>query len=86
MRQFEHALVNIDALLRSGSATLADMVYLIVYLRDSSDFPRISEYCNSHFPDLPAIIVQGAVCRPAWLVEAEGVAITGNNDPAFPLF
>jgi enamine deaminase RidA (YjgF/YER057c/UK114 family) len=84
--QLEHTLGNIEALLRSGSATLADMMYLIVYLRDPTDFMRVNEYLRNHFPDLPVLIVQGAVCRPEWLVEAEGVAITGNNDLALPFF
>jgi hypothetical protein len=30
--------------------------------------------------------VQGAVCRPEWLVEVEGVAIMANDNPALPLF
>jgi enamine deaminase RidA (YjgF/YER057c/UK114 family) len=84
--QLERALDNVEALLRSGAATLADMMYLIVYLRDPADFLRVDEYFRNHFPDLPVLIVQGAVCRPAWLVEVEGVAVTGNNDSTLPLF
>jgi enamine deaminase RidA (YjgF/YER057c/UK114 family) len=86
MRQLERALDNIDCLLQSCSATLADMMYLIVYLRDPSDFTRVDAYLRNRFPFLPMIIVQGAVCRPAWLVEAEGIAITKNREPALSLF
>lgn len=84
--QLERALDNVDALLRSGAATLADMMYLIVYLRDPADFRRVDDYFLNHYPELPVLIVQGSVCRPAWLIEVEGVAITGNNDPGLPLF
>jgi enamine deaminase RidA (YjgF/YER057c/UK114 family) len=84
--QLERAMVNVEALLRSGAATLADMMYLIVYLRDPADFLGVDGYFRNHYPGLPVVIVQGAVCRPAWLIEVEGVAITGNDDPALPLF
>jgi enamine deaminase RidA (YjgF/YER057c/UK114 family) len=86
MRQLERTLENIDALLRSGAATLADMMYLIVYLRDAADYVRVEAHLRNRFPDLPTVITQSAVCRPGWLVEAEGIAIIGNQEPALPLF
>ena len=86
MRQLEHTLDNIDALLRSGSATLSDMMYLIVYLRDPSDFAAIEAYLRERFPFHPVFIVQGAVCRPTWLVEVEGIAITRNDAENLPRF
>jgi enamine deaminase RidA (YjgF/YER057c/UK114 family) len=85
-RQLERALENTEALLRSGAATLSDMMYLIVYLRDPADFARVDAYLRNRFSDLPVVIVHGAVCRPAWLIEIEGVAITRNNEPALPRF
>ena len=86
MRQLERALDNVGALLKSASATLAYMMYLIIYLRDPSDGRRVEAYLCENFPFLPIIIVQGAVCRPSWLVEVEGVAITKNRDDAFADF
>lgn len=86
MRQLERALGNVDALLRSASATLADMMYLIVYLRDPSDCSRVEAYLCDNFPFLPIILVRGAVCRPSWLVEVEGVAITKSRNEGFPCF
>jgi enamine deaminase RidA (YjgF/YER057c/UK114 family) len=86
IRQLERALDNIDALLKSASATLADMMYLIVYLRDPSDCSCVEAYLCNNLPFLPIVIVQGAVCRPSWLVEVEGVAITKNYDEALPRF
>jgi enamine deaminase RidA (YjgF/YER057c/UK114 family) len=84
--QLAHALDNVDALLHAGSAGLADMMGLTVYLRDPTDFAGVDERLRDHLPDLPFVIVQGAVCRPGWLVEVEGVAIAPNDEPSFPAF
>jgi enamine deaminase RidA (YjgF/YER057c/UK114 family) len=86
VRQLHRALENVDALLRSGSASLDDMMYLIVYLRDPADFARIDRELRAHFPELPVLIVQGAVCRPGWLVEVEGLAIAANDAPGLASF
>ena len=86
LRQLDRALGNVDALLRSGSATLDDMMHLTVYLRDPTDFGRVDSYLSERFPQLPILIVQGAVCRPEWLIEVEGVAVVANDSPALPAF
>jgi enamine deaminase RidA (YjgF/YER057c/UK114 family) len=86
IRQLERALENVEALLRSGDASLGDMMYLLVYLRDPADAHRVESYLDAHCPDLPRLIVQGAVCRPAWLIEVEGVAVARHADPAMPSF
>ncbi len=86
LRQLDHALGNVEALLRSGAARLEDLMYLIVYLRDSTDFPRVAGYLDDRFAALPTVIVQAAVCRPQWLVEVEGIAIVANDSPAMPRF
>lgn len=86
MRQLERTLENIEALLRSGGARLSDMMHFIVYLRDSADYARINDRLREQFPDLPMVIVQGAVCRPEWLIEIEGIAAAVNQDPALPPF
>jgi len=80
------AIENVDALLRSGGATMADMMYLIVYLRDPADYRQVDAYLRRHLPELPAVIVLGAVCRPAWLIEIEGVAVAAHDDPTLPPF
>lgn len=86
LRQLDRALGNVEALLKSGAATLADMMYLLVYLRDPTDFARVEGYLAERHSQLPCVIVQGAVCRPDWLVEIEGVAITPGDDPTLPAF
>lgn len=86
LRQTERALDNVDALLRSGDASLEDMMYLLVYLRDPTDYIVVEPYLRRRLPNIPTVIVQGAVCRPEWLVEVEGIAITHNDDAMLPSF
>jgi enamine deaminase RidA (YjgF/YER057c/UK114 family) len=86
MKQLDRTLENIGALLRSGGAWLGDMMHMIVYLRDPADYARVNDRLREQFPDLPIIIVQGAVCRPEWLIEIEGIAAVARQDPALPAF
>lgn len=86
LRQLDYAVSNVEALLRSGAASLADLMHLIVYLRDPTDFARVADYLRERFPTLPTIIVQGAVCRPQWLIEVEGIAIAAQDAPTLPSF
>lgn len=86
IKQLDRAIKNVEALLRAGKADFDDLMHLIVYLRDPTDFWRVQDHLHSHFPSLPTVIVQGAVCRPEWLVEIEGIAVTGNDDPGLPAF
>jgi len=85
-KQTERAVENVDALLKSGGASMDDMMYLIAYLRDPADYTCVSSYLHETFPDLPCIVVQGRVCRPEWLVELEGIAAAPNSDPTLPSF
>jgi len=84
--QLERALENIDAILRSGAASLADMMYFIVYLRDPADHRLVEDYLAKHFPSLPAVLVRGSVCRPEWLIEVEGIAVAADDAPHLPKF
>ena len=86
LEQTGRAMENVDALLKSGGASIEDMMYLIVYLRDPADYQCVSRYLHDTFPNLPCIVVQGRVCRPEWLVEVEGVAVAPNRDPSLPSF
>ncbi|HQU17264.1 MAG: hypothetical protein B7Z66_11030 [Chromatiales bacterium 21-64-14] len=86
LRQLDRAIANVDALMRAGGADLVDLMYLIVYLRDSADYPRIEARLHERLPGLPRVIVAGAVCRPEWLVEVEGVGIAPDQRPELPAF
>jgi enamine deaminase RidA (YjgF/YER057c/UK114 family) len=62
------------------------MMHFIVYLRDPTDYASVSAYLSERFPGLPTVIVQGAVCRPDWLIEVEGIAVVDNDEPTLPAF
>lgn len=82
--QLDRTLENIDALLRSGGATIADMTHFIVYLRDPSDQHAVEAVLSERFPGVPLLILRGAVCRPDWLIEIEGIAAAHHNAPGLP--
>lgn len=86
LRQCERSLENVDALLAAGGASLRDLQHAIVYLRDPADYPLIRECLESALGDVPYVVVKGAVCRPTWLVEIEGIAATINENPNLPRF
>ena len=73
-KQADRLLENISALLSDGGATLSDVRYFIIYLRDLSDAQVIEDYMSKAFPDVPHLITHAKVCRPAWLVEMECIA------------
>jgi enamine deaminase RidA (YjgF/YER057c/UK114 family) len=86
IKQLDRTMENIGSLLRSGNASLDDLMYMIVYLRDPSDFKCVKERLEQTLPLVPTIFVQAAVCRPEWLIEIEGLAIKAQNEPSYPLF
>ena len=73
-KQTERLLENIGALLADGGATMSDVKYFIVYLRDLADVQAVDDYMAKAYPDVPRIITHAKVCRPAWLVEMECIA------------
>lgn len=79
-KQAGRLLENIGALLADGGATMADVKYFIIYLRDLADAPAIEDYMQQAFPNVPRIITHAKVCRPAWLVEMECVAEIMRNE------
>jgi len=86
IKQTERTIENINALLSPHGASLKDMQYMIVYLRNPKHFPLIKDLLAKLIPDNVAIVpVEGPVCRPGWLVEMEGVAII-PDDTEFPPF
>ena len=86
LAQLDRALSNVEALLAAGGARLSDLTHLIVYLRDASDHPAVRRRLSRLLGDLPIVIVRARVCRPAWLIEVEGLAIAPYADPTLPDF
>ncbi|MGC8475121.1 MAG: Rid family hydrolase [Acetobacteraceae bacterium] len=79
MRQLDRALENMSALLADGGAGLGDLTHLLTYLRDPADAPWVRAALGERFPGLPVLVLRGAVCRPEWLVEVEGIAVTADR-------
>ena len=73
-KQTARLLENIGALLADGGATMNDIKYFIVYLRDFSDYDLVNRMMEQIYPYIPRAIVHAPVCRPQWLVEMECVA------------
>ena len=85
-RQLERTLENIEALLQQAGAGRADMSMLIAYLRDPSDADVVRRGMRDRFGDTPLVVLTAPVCRPAWLVEVEGLAIVPATNPTLPAF
>lgn len=79
LTQTGRLFLNIEKLLNDGGATLNDVRYMIVYLRDVSDYLAISQYLRLRFPNIPTLITEARVCRPEWLIEVECIASRATN-------
>ena len=75
LTQTGRLFLNIEKLLEDGESTLSDMQYMIVYLRDISDYQEVAAYLNLRFPHIPFLITEARVCRPEWLIEVECMAM-----------
>jgi enamine deaminase RidA (YjgF/YER057c/UK114 family) len=83
-RQALRCLENISALLSEQGAGLPDLKALNVYVRDFSDAGRLSALLRETLPGgIPYVIVLGAICRPSWLIEIDGLAVTAEHDEEF---
>lgn len=74
-QQTARLLENISALLHDGEAVMNDIGYFIAYVRDFSDATVVETILSAAYPHIPHIVVHAKVCRPAWLVEMECVAV-----------
>lgn len=84
--QTRRTVENLEALLEAQGATLGDLAYAIVYVRDPALSETVREALRNLLPgDLPQLVVEARVCRPGWLVEIEGMAIVPAKT-AYPPF
>lgn len=79
-------LENIEALLNEGGATLHDIAQAIIYLRDVADYELVRSIFDKRLPQMPRVFTLAPVCRPAWLIEMECIAITGQGDAQWRAF
>lgn len=74
---------NVEALLKEADTTFDDVTQIIVYLRDISDYALVRDLFEQKFPTTPYVITLAPVCRPAWLIEMECLAIRPVSNPQF---
>ena len=84
--QTRRMLGNVSALLSEAGAAFPDIVMAVVYLRDAADYPLVRPVVEEACPGLNAVYVLAPVCRPAWLVEMECLAIVPCHAPEFRCF
>ncbi|MFQ5895336.1 MAG: RidA family protein [Nitrospinota bacterium] len=74
--QTRQALQNVEAVLKEGGASLADVVKVTVFLTDMANFSAMNEVYREFFPEDPPgrSTVLGGLARPEFLVEVEAVA------------
>jgi enamine deaminase RidA (YjgF/YER057c/UK114 family) len=85
-KQAERMLENVEVLLKEAGSGFQDIAYSIVYLRDAADYPCVRSLLQRSCPTLAPIYVLAPVCRPAWLVEMECLAVTRDGNPSFDSF
>ncbi|MCD8285516.1 MAG: hypothetical protein LUB62_04750 [Prevotellaceae bacterium] len=81
--QTHRMLENVEALLAEGGATYDDVAQIVVYLRDTADYELVHALFTNHFPQIPTVITLAPVCRPAWLIEIECLAVKAQSNPSF---
>jgi enamine deaminase RidA (YjgF/YER057c/UK114 family) len=84
--QTRRAVENVRALLKEQSARLDDLAYVIVYVRNAHDRQPVARVLDEALGrKIPLIFTEAAVCRPTWLMELEGVAVT-PDEASFPAY
>ncbi len=83
LRQAERAWGNIEALLAEAGCTFGDVMQMTVYLRDPSDYQLVKPFIEERMKDRPYVIVAAHVCRPAWLIEMECMAVKEMDNKEF---
>lgn len=77
---------NVEALLAEGGGRFSDVMQIVVYLRDISDYDVVSRMFHERLPEIPTVFTLAPVCRPSWLIEMECIAVTDQGNKAFPDF
>lgn len=84
--QTERMLTNVGALLEEAGTDFSDVAHAIVYLRDVSDYAAVKPILDERIPLIPRVIVLAPVCRPAWLIEMECMAVSKVTKPEYAPF
>ncbi len=79
-------LENVEVLLCEAGCGLSDLAMVLVYIRDIADFETVNKIIEKALHDIPFLVLLAPVCRPAWLVEIEGIAVKKHGKNDFPDF
>ena len=74
-RQTYRLLENVSVLLEEAGSDFGDVMSMIIYLRDISDYKSVRDIFDERFPDMPKVFLWAPVCRQGWLVEMECIAL-----------
>lgn len=85
-RQTQRMWANVEALLAEADCTMDDVGMMVVYLRDTADYPLVHQLFLERFPGRPWVIVHAPVCRPGWLIEMECMAVRQTHAPQYKPF
>lgn len=85
-KQTRRMMENIRALLAEGGGAIADIKWATLYLRDICDARiALEEIAAAGLSnEIPLVVTKAPVCRPAWLVEMECIAVRKEENP-FPV-
>lgn len=81
--QTERMWENVGELLKEGGMDYDDVMMIVVYLRDTADYNVVSRMFAGRFGEIPCVYTLAPVCRPAWLIEMECIAIKKSQNPEF---
>ena len=82
-RQTERMWENVEKLLEEGGMGFDDVMQIVVYLRDTADYEVVSRMFAEKFPRTPYVLTLAPVCRPAWLIEMECIAVDKRSNPQY---
>lgn len=85
-KQTERMWENVEMLLKEGGSSFDDVTQMFVYLRDVADYEMVNKMFEERFPMVPKVILLAPVCRPAWLIEMECMAVMKEENGGFPIF
>jgi len=75
VKQTHRMWENVETLLAEAQMTYDNVMQMIVYLRDPSDYTIVRKMYEARFPNHPWVITLAPVCRPTWLIEMECMAV-----------
>lgn len=85
-RQTDRMIENVGVLLAEGHADFADVMQIVVYLRDMADYEVVKAKFDERLADIPKVFTLAPVCRPTWLVEMECIAVPARQNPQYRNF